>query len=150
MRTFTTTHTVYTFDELTEEGKRQAIEKLYDINVDYDWWGHVYEDAEQIGLKITGFDLDRYLHATGHLTEDMQQVCKNIISEHGESCATYRLAIKNQHKHGEDNEEQFAKDLLEEYAHMLQSEYEYLTSEEAIIETIQANEYEFDENGGLV
>ena len=29
----------------------------------------------------------------------------------------------------------------------LEAEYDYMTSEAAIIETIEANEYEFDENG---
>jgi len=32
---------------------------------------------------------------------------------------------------------------------MLQKEYEYETSEEAIVETIKANEYEFTEDGNL-
>ena len=32
---------------------------------------------------------------------------------------------------------------------LLRREYDYFTSEEAIIETIEANEYEFDENGNL-
>jgi hypothetical protein len=31
----------------------------------------------------------------------------------------------------------------------LETEYDYLTSEEAIIETIEANEYEFTEDGEL-
>lgn len=33
---------------------------------------------------------------------------------------------------------------------LLEKEYEYLTSEEAIIETIKSNEYEFDESGNLL
>jgi len=33
---------------------------------------------------------------------------------------------------------------------MLQKEYEYQMSDEAIIETIEANEYEFTENGKLI
>ena len=32
---------------------------------------------------------------------------------------------------------------------MLRNEYEYLTSEEAVIESIRANEYEFTEDGKL-
>ena len=32
---------------------------------------------------------------------------------------------------------------------LLEREYEYLTSDDAIKETIEANEYEFDENGNL-
>lgn len=44
-------------------------------------------------------------------------------------------------------------DGLREFEHwaltLLRREYDYLTSEEAITETIEANEYEFDENGNL-
>ena len=48
-----------------------------------------------------------------------------------------------------DMENEFLKSLLEDYSIMLQNEYEYLTSEEAIIETIEANEYEFTQAGKL-
>ena len=47
----------------------------------------------------------------------------------------------------ETAKDEFKKSILEDYSIMLQEEYEYLTSEEAIIETIEANEYEFTENG---
>lgn len=44
-------------------------------------------------------------------------------------------------------------DALRSFEHwawcLLRDEYEYLASEEAIKETIEANEYEFDENGNL-
>jgi hypothetical protein len=41
------------------------------------------------------------------------------------------------------------KDILYEYLEMLRQEYEYQTSEEAIIETIEANEYTFLEDGTM-
>ena len=41
-------------EKLSDKAKQKAIEKFYDINVDYDWWDSVYEDAKNIGLKITG------------------------------------------------------------------------------------------------
>lgn len=149
MRTFTVTHEVYTFDELSEDARQKALEELYDINVDSDWWyENIYEDAENIGLKITSFDT--YKHdISGHLTEDMQTVCKNILKEHDNTCATYTTAEKNKNRHGEDNQQQFCKDLLEVYLVMLRDNYEYLQSEEAITETIRANEYEFYANGKL-
>ena len=55
----TRTCNVYTFEELSPEGQRKAIERYYDINVDHEWWRYTYDDAEDIGLKITEFDLDR-------------------------------------------------------------------------------------------
>lgn len=61
----TKTYNVYTFEELNDEQKEKAIMNLSDINVNHDWWEYMYSDAETIGLRITGFDLDRSRHATG-------------------------------------------------------------------------------------
>ena len=41
------------------------------------------------------------------------------------------------------------KDFMRWIYRLLEKEYEYLTSREAIIETIEANDYEFDENGNI-
>jgi len=161
---------LYKFSELSEEAKQKAIEKLYYINLDQDWWTFTYEDAENIGLKITGFDLDRNRHATGYFLLNATEVAQNILNEHGEMCETYKTAenflsehspvfskymsedyediyeIENQLQEIEDD---FLKNLLEDYSIMLQNECEYLQSEEAIIETIEANDYDFTENGDL-
>lgn len=52
---------------------------------------------------------------------------------------------------GEDKlmeiEDDFLKSLLNDYLKSLRDEYDYQTSEKAIIETIEANEYEFTEDG---
>ena len=91
------------------------------------------------------------------------------MQEHGEHCETYRTAANfmeewqplfNDYMNEEsinyedDNdlmvcEEEFLQSLLEDYSILLQNESEYLQSDEAIIETIEANEYEFLENGKL-
>ena len=55
MRVETTTRNIYTWDELNEKQQEKAIEKLWDLNVDYDWWDGVYEDASSVGLTISGF-----------------------------------------------------------------------------------------------
>lgn len=168
MRIKITETKVYKFDELTEEQKDKVIEKHCDINIDYEWWQFVYEDAEQIGLKITGFDLDRNRHAEGSFLLSADEVAANIIRDHGEQCETYKTAQnyldeKNNNPMPDDDSDEFSewedkmlelddeflKSLLEDYSIMLQKEYEYRTSEEAIIETIQANDYEFDVDGNI-
>ena len=163
---------VYLFSELSEDAKEKAIEGLSDINVHYDWWNFTYEDAERIGLKITSFDLDRNRHATGELNTAAAEVCANIFKEHGETCETFKTATKfmeawqpifNEYMNEEsekyesqeselamqDLEEDFLKSILDDYSIILQKESEYLQSKEAIIETIEANNYEFDEDGKL-
>jgi lipopolysaccharide biosynthesis glycosyltransferase len=50
-----------------------------------------------------------------------------------------------------DNFDQsFLNDLLQDYLKILQDEYDYLTSIEAIKETILMNEYLFTENGTMI
>jgi hypothetical protein len=174
MRTIRTK--VYKFDELTPEAQNKAVSNLSDINVSHDWWQFTYEDAERIGLKITSFDLDRNRHARGKFIEDALFTANAILKEHGEDCETYKTAklfldnwnnVVATHSDGintdrvtEDKseefddiadqlEEDFLKSILEDYSIILQNESEYLQSKESIIETIQANEYEFYADGSL-
>lgn len=83
---------VYQFHELSDEAKEKAIEKLYDINVDYDWWDLTYDDAAEIGLVITEFDLGRGSYVKGKFIEYEIDVANKIIENHGDQCETYRTA----------------------------------------------------------
>ena len=161
---------IYQFDELSEEAQQNAINQFIDINVDSSWWESTYEDAEHIGLKITGFDLDRNKHATGEFNLSANEVAQNIFNEHGKDCGTFKVAtdfmeswepLFNEYVredytddrfHELENlllemEEEFLSNMLEEYATILQNEFEYLTSETTIQDTILANEYEFTKDG---
>jgi hypothetical protein len=171
MRTETITRNLYKFDELSDDAKDKAIEKLWDINVDYDWWQWTYDDAEEIGLKLTGFDLDRGSYCKGEFIDAAEYTAKRIIKNHGDTCETYKdaqnylkeleIAIaKNLEENAdcdypedyldtEEIDDEFLRNLLEDYRIMLQKEWDYLTSREAIIETIESNDYEFDEDGNL-
>lgn len=174
MRTIRTK--VYKFDELSEQAKQTAIEKLSDINVGYDWWESTYEDAANVGLKITSFDLDRNRYAKGEFKWTAIECANLIKKEHGEMCETYQTANKflaerdelvekysdgintdivteeNEYdfdQNADELESEFLKDILEDYSIMLQNECEYLQSEESIIDTIKANEYEFTAAGNI-
>lgn len=57
MRTETTTREIYTFDELTDDGKQSAIDKYREHNLDYEWWDHTFDDAKTIG-GLMGIDID--------------------------------------------------------------------------------------------
>jgi myo-inositol catabolism protein IolC len=188
MRTITKEYKVYSFEELSEESQQKAIEKLYDINVDYEWWDCTYMDAETVGIKITGFDLDRSRHCTGEFTQSAENVANDILTNHGKHCETYKTvtnflsefntlnddlinkqlilediydAVENDEIEAHEQEiealeeqieelrEEFKKSILEDYSIILQKECDYLTSREAIIETIKCNKYTFLENGKL-
>lgn len=156
---------LYKFSELNEKAQEKAIEKFYYVNVDYEWWETIYEDANNIGLKITGFDLYRNHNVQSEFLLAANEVAANIFRDHGETCETYKtaksfmegwepvFATYMETEEGEDKlidmEDEFLKFILEDYSIMLQHEYEYLTSREAIVESIEANEYEFLEDGSI-
>lgn len=171
----TKTINLYFFDELSEEAKQKAVENLYDINVDYNWWDSTYDDAEDVGLKITSFDTYRG-NINGNITTSINDVCDKIIENHGISCETYKTAkdylaqydalvekfsdgidideVEEGNEYDFDAEcneleDDFLKAILEDYLVLLRQEYEYLTSEEAIIETIRTNQYTFTKDGKL-
>jgi hypothetical protein len=162
---------VYSFNELNKDAKQKAIENNCEINIFSDWWDSIYEDAKNVDLKITSFDLDRNRHCKGEFYNSAISTAEKIINEHGKSCETFKTAtnfiaewqpIFNSYM-DETNEDtyensdledrlieletDFLHELLEDYSIILEKEYEYLTSSEAIIETILANEYDFLPNG---
>lgn len=168
---------VYTFDELSNTAKQKAIESLYDLNILHDWYDPIYTEAENLGFKIKGFNIDRANYCNVELIEDLSTIFRNILKEHGENCDTYKLAkeyfkeygqlvekysdginlelVSEENEHDFDSEandleEEYTSQLEEEYLSLLRQEYEYLTSEESIKETITANDYEFTEEGKLI
>lgn len=170
----TNTYNTYKFSELSETAKEKAISKLYDLNVDYEWWNFVYEDARNVLLKITSFDIDRNRYCKGEFIETAMETANAILENHGENCETYKTALNfikeqtelvkkysdgtalnmvtqdNEWEYDQEIEEiekEFLKSILEDYSIALEKEYEYLTSKEAIIETIEANNYYFTEDG---
>jgi hypothetical protein len=142
---------IYKYDELSDEGKEKALEGLYDLNVDYEWWQFVYEDAEMVGIEISEFDID-YSTIKGLLTMGVHESAQAIIDNHGRACDTHKLALdyyRQKRRFSPYDREEWNRALLEEYLVILKKEFEYLTSEEAIVETIRANDYEFTEDGKL-
>jgi len=172
MRTETKQVKIYSFaDVLADENlKQKVLERQYDINVDHDWWDSIYYDAEQIGCKISGFDIGRESYCDLSFYLSAHEIAQNIINNHGEQCDTYKTAasfleewqpiyntyLDESSEHYEsseyedkllDIEQEFCRALSEDYLYTLRREYEYLTSEEAILETLEANEYEFTDDG---
>lgn len=176
MKIITKIFNVYKFDELTDEQKERVISNYYDINVDYDWWQYVYDDAKKIGLKIKDFDLDRDNYCKIEKIDSCYEIAQQILKNHGETCETYKDAKKfiekwdqlvincsngiDLQKVSEENydkfdekvdelENEFLYNLSEDYKIMLQNEYDYLISSRAIIETLVSNDYDFTEEGNI-
>ena len=175
MRIKVTKTTVYPFDELSDDAKEKVVQGLYDINVTYDWWEFTFDDANQVKIKLAEFELDRGSYCRGEFIEYAKDTADAIIKNHGEDCETHKTATgfsyecdllfieypveldddgDDENEHDRDHarlelDAEFLKSILEDYRIMLTKEYKYLTSEDAIIETIKANEYEFTEDGKL-
>lgn len=147
---------IFKFNELTDSQKEKALDNLFNINVDDDfWWSHIYEDAAEIKCTLESFDIDRGSYCKLNI-DCASTTINTILQTHGENCETYAIASKYKdfilNEHGEIDEfheREFKKELQEEYLAILRREYEYLTSKEAIIETIESNDYEFTNDGKL-
>jgi hypothetical protein len=164
---------IYKFNELNEQAQAKAIERMNDINIYHEWWAFIYQDAEDIGVKITEFDLN-HGKINGKMTTSLTESCELIMANHGEACETYKTAkaylaewakLVREHSDGIDTdkvcedkecefdeladelETQFKLSILEDYRILLQQEYDYQASENAIKETIIANEYDFTADG---
>jgi len=159
MRTVIEKIDLFTFNEASEALKSKILTNYYDINVDHEWCDFTYEDANNIGVNITSFCLDRGSYCEIEFKHDAISTAESIIGEHGEACETYKTAklflsevgtISNAiYGNYEDIEKEFKRSLSEDYRIMLAKEYEYLTSEEAITEALICNEYEFTEEGKI-
>ena len=156
---------LYEFKELSKEVQEKVIQDNWNINVEYsNWWEGVYEDSQRIGLKLTGFNLD-YNTIEGEFLLSPIEVSQNIINEHGENCNTFKLSLDfqeqwqpifNDYMNEESAnyesreleikmqslEDNYLKSLLKEYLKMLNNEYEYLTTKEAIINSLDGNTFE--------
>jgi hypothetical protein len=168
----TISKTVYSFNELSDAAKEKAINELRGANLQDTWWDFIYYDAEDVGLKITGFDLDRNRHATGSFTLSAAEVAQNVLNNHGEACGTYKAAQSfleeynplfasyldeesesyesyEAEQHLQEVEDEFLSSLLEEYSLILQKEYEYQYEDEYVLSSIESNNFEFYEDGSL-
>lgn len=133
-----------------------------------------------LGLEIgeIQFDTDSYCTFDAHyryvrgavkavrnefpLVDDLCKVAKDLQALqkrhfYSLSCAVTEGRSMNYYRcfrFGEDYECEDLGDIIDDFAHwariLLRDEYEYLTSDEAVKEMIEANEYEFTEDGKLL
>jgi len=150
------TITLYSFEELSEDAKKKAIERLYDLNVDYDWWDFTYDNAARVGIEITEFDT-YHLEIDGKLTLSLPESAAVIMREHGEKCATFATAKEHlegytkafrewlpqqdQESTGNHSEEEWLRDFsYEDEANELAENYRRAILEDYLI--ILRDEYE--------
>lgn len=161
---------VYKFEELSDEAKKVALEKQWQFEIETEWWEFIYSEAEELGFRITGFDINYYCDIERETSGCI--IAEKIIKNHGKHCDTYKTAKKfleawknlvskydiscMQDDDGEfynestELEEEFTKALSEDYRILLRHAFEALSDEDYLIEIITINGYEFTEDGELI
>jgi hypothetical protein len=194
-QTLTKSVTAYKFSELSSAARSRALEKMYDINVDFDNWHEgCYDYFKEVG-KILGIEIDKICcsgfssQGDGACFEGKYSFKKGCLTKiqsyapidhrlHEIAIALTRLQSKYFYglsarvKHsghyyheycteiwiqgrGENSTNacqeltELLRDFMKWMYRSLNDEYDYLTSEEAIIETIEANDYDFTEEGNF-
>lgn len=144
MRQETIVKTYKYFNELTPEQQQKVIEKYHDINEDT--WEFSYEDLERefiTKLESMGYS-DIKIEYSGFYS---QGDGASFTAKHGDD-EIYRFNYHYSHSNSvtSDNKDLLnkARKLMNDFYKELKTQYEYLYSKDAIVDTILANEYEFD------
>lgn len=141
MRRETITKTWLQFSELSAKGKAKAIDAHRDINTDHDWFDFVIEDYEN-KLKKLGF-YDIKIQFTGFASQG-DGAC--FTAKHRRGAIGHAGRYSHAGTMTCDNAAllEVARKIARELYRDLERDYDYLTSDEAIAESIVANEIEFD------
>jgi len=174
------TFKVYKFEELSDEVKEKVLDdNRYILVEDYTWWDFIYDEAEEIGIEIEEFDLDRrYIKI--RLNTSVLSSVENVLGQWSILAEEYKLVKSYYDEIMKLDSSKEVKEYLEEYPEAdpydaiydlglsdvfydeyvedmkriflraLKNEFNYLTSDEAIIEYFNDNNYEFFENGKIL
>lgn len=157
----------FQFEELDSQTKEKVIENNRTINVDSNFWYQFELDNYKTEMDIIVNEFDIYRRTINITIEDSFETAQKIVNFFGEESSivnTAKIFLKDRisvYKSYEDDgyeldiqleylEEEFRKEIAEEILSMLSLDYEYQTSDDAIKETIIANEYEFQEDGEML
>ena len=156
---------LYKYEELDKETREKVIENYRYINVeDTFWYDWIKEDFSRLGLEIQEFDLGRRNYVKIYI-ENFEDTSNNIIAEFGDSVAIKQTAknylkeleeIVSNYKEDEDIEreveildEEYQKEYSADILSYLHANYEWEISDEAIIEEMISNDYDFTIEGKI-
>ena len=147
----------YEFRELPSEIQEKVLDENRNFNIFDDWYINVYEQAEEVGIKVESFDLGRADCCEIEFMEYSLDTANSIIEMWGEKTDIYKLAkqfLNNfsaiDEGENEELEAKFLTDLAKLIKEWLAGELDYLESDEAIINAFEANEYKFDKEGKML
>ena len=141
-KTITIQKTIKRFTALTPKQQDKVLENLSDINLMHGWEQDIF-DYYKRKLQKLGFINIRFEYSGFWSQGDGP--CFGAMQRRGEIYKIGRYA--HSHTMRCDESEallKVARRIANQLYKSLQTDYEYLTSREAIIETIEANDYWFD------
>lgn len=155
------TQTLYTFDELSEDAKKRAIDEMYE-RTEYpffdDFISSVKAFCDYFGIKIRDYQLCEQISRSYIQTDaaqfhfdsfDVKRFKEEWPSDGyfiGEELC--RVFVEYVYATPDDVLDAF-KGAIEDAIHSLAQDISYTYSEESLIENINSNEYEFFENGQM-
>jgi hypothetical protein len=152
----TITKNIYHFEELSDEAKGKASQWLIE-GQDFSFeWDCLKDDAKNVNLKLNSWEYGRY--CKGDFITSARECAEKVLIEHGPQCETYKTAKQflSEYDKTEDEEVKenmevdFLQSILEDYRILADNDYDNMSSEEYIKDMMEANEYEFDEEGNRV
>ena len=156
---------VYKFEELDKQTKEKVIDNYRYINVeDTFWYDWIKEDFNRLGLEIQEFDLGNRNYIKIYI-DNFKDTSESILQEFGDSVGVKQTAknyldeyekIQANFKEDEDVEREvelldieYEKEYSEDILSYLRANYEWEITDEAIINTIEANDYDFTTKGKI-
>lgn len=164
MRIETKTRNLYKFDELTEEQKEKALEKFENIEYQFvteDFAESIKAIAKNYGWKFDyslGYDRGTFVKFRSDfegLTKDFFENDKKYIKGIKDGSCPFTGNYVDCYlgdsalNFWESDFQDFLQDLGETFDLECTKACEHTFSDESKVEAIEANEYEFDENGNL-
>lgn len=143
MRQATIVKTYLKFNELLPDQKSKVLDSLRDINTDHDWFDFVKADFHEKLKKLGFYNIKSEF--SGFWSQG-DGAC--FTANHNFRGGVYKISHHYSHSNTitSDNAttKLLARRLSDQYYRDLEKNHEYLTSDAAIIETIECNDYEFD------
>jgi hypothetical protein len=181
---------IYKFSELSKEVQEKVLDKMREINTDWDDWYQsdfevFKEDLQKIGVSCESFCFDLYdrnFYMVKPNIDDTRKFLLSALSDERkllmefdedekkefdelvdklEDEYTFGIHEKDSSRYGNNfvegldeigdilgiDYDEYLKDILKDFLKQLQESYDYLSSDEAVKDTIEANEYDFLEDG---
>ena len=142
MRQETIVKTYLKFNELNEKQQEKILDKLQDINVDHEsWYEHIYEYYESKLKKLGFYDIKFQwsgFSSQGDGASFSAKHKRGHVTTSGRYCHEYTM-------HCDDKAVlEVSRRIARRLYKSLQTDYDHFTSRDAIVEAIEANNYEFD------